>query len=168
MPRGRKSKRNSRSPRSVSEVRRAHKKERQQEKGKELKRFDKEKQRAESGKKGAMRAFTTSQSGSDTDAMEDEDQHDLGAAAPAEKGHDKYLEEQKQKREKAKAHAKDREEKRKRSEERVHEISEEEEIDPERYKDYEAWEEMSPEDLHKIMLQQGREIKELKKDKHRQ
>ena len=67
--------RNSRSPGSVSEsgptiVRRAHKKERQQDKEKELKRFDKEKQRAESGKKGAMRAFTASHSDSDEDAME--------------------------------------------------------------------------------------------------
>ena len=117
------------------------------------------KRRAESGRRGTMRAFTTSQSDSDTDAMSAEDQHTLGAAAPAEGGHDKYLEEQKHKREKAKARAKERDEKRKRSEERVHEISEEEEIDLERYKNYEAWEEMSPEDFHKIMLQQSREIK---------
>ena len=113
-----------------------------------------------------MRAFTASQSESEADAMEAEDQHDLGAAAPAEKGHHKYLEEQKHKREKAKEHAKDREEKRKRSEEKVaQDISEEEEVDLARYK---GLSEMTPEDFHKVMLQQSREIKELKKDKHRQ
>ena len=50
-----------------------------------------------------MRAFTASQSDSDTMsdkvAMEAEDEQDLGAAAPAEKGHKKYLEEPKHKRE---------------------------------------------------------------------
>ena len=69
--------------------------------------------------------------------MEAEEEQDLGAAAPAEKGRDKYLEEKKKKREKAKLHARDREEKRKTSEERVaHEISEEteEEIDFTRFK----------------------------------
>ena len=106
MPRGgRRSERHSRSPRSASEtrVKRPHKKEKQQEREKELRRFEKEKQRAESGKKGAMRAFTASQSDSNSDAMSDDEHQDLGAAAPAsraewEKGNDKYLEEQKQKR----------------------------------------------------------------------
>ena len=158
MPRGRRSERHSRSPRAVSgtRVKRAHKKEKQQEKEKELRRFEKEKQRAESGKKGSMRAFTASQSDSNADAMSDDEPQDLGAAAPAEKGHDKYLEEQRQKREKAKAHAKDGEEKRKRSEERVQEISEEEEIDLEKYKDYEAWEDMSPEDTRSCYSKAGK------------
>ena len=119
-----------------------------------------------------MRAFTASQSDSDTMsdkvAMEAEDEHDLGAAAPAEKGHNKYLEEQKHKREKAKARAKDKEEKRKRSEEKVaQEISEEteEEVDLSRYK---SLSDMTPEDFHNIMMQQSRDIKELNRDRHRQ
>ena len=171
MPRGgRKNERHSRSPRSASEtrVKRPHKKEKQQEKEKELRRFEKEKQRAESGKKGAMRAFSATQSDSDSDAMTDDDLQDLGAAAPAARAptrNDKYLEEQKQKTEKAKAHAKEREEKRKRTDDQVQEISEEGEIDLEKYKDYRTWEDMTPEDFHKVMLQQSREIKELKQDR---
>ena len=100
--------------------------------------------------------------------MEAEDEQDLGAAAPAEKGRDKYLEEQKKKREKAKMHARDREEKRKRSEERVaQEISEEteEEIDFTRFK---SVDDMTPGDFHKVLRQQDRETRELKQDKHRQ
>ena len=119
MPRGGKKERRSRSP---SEVKRTQKKEKQAQKEKDARMFEIERKRAEAGKRGAMRAFTASQpdsdSMSDKVAMEAEDEHDLGAAAPAEKGNDKYLETQKKKREKAKAHAKDREEKRKRSEEK--------------------------------------------------
>ena len=156
-------------------MKRPHKREKQQEKEKELRRLEKEKQRAESGRKGAMRAFsaTQSQSDSDSDDMSDDDPQDLGAAAPAsrrewEKGNNEYLEKQKQKIEKAKAHAREREEKRKRTDDQVQEISEEEEIDLEKYKDYRTWEDMTPEDFHKVMMQQSREIKELKKDRHRQ
>ena len=120
-----------------------------------------------------MRAFTASQSDSDSNlsdkvAMEAEEEQDLGAAALSEKGNDKYLGEQKKKREKSKAHAKDREEKRKRSEDKAaQEISEEteEDIDITRWK---AIEDMTPEDFHRVLKQQDREIRELKQDKHRQ
>ena len=104
-----------------------------------------------------MRAFTASQSDSDSNlsekvAMEAEEQ-DLGAAAPLEKGNDKYLGEQKKKREKSKAHAKDREEKRKRSENKAaQETSEETEEDI----DITKWKsigEMTPEDFHRLLKQ---------------
>ena len=171
MPRGGKRDKRSRSP---SEAKGTHKKAKQIEKEKEARRYEIEGKKAEAGKKGAMRAFTASPTASDSDtmsdkvAMEAEDEQDLGAAAPAEKGHKKYLEEQKHKREKAKAHAKDREEKRKRGEEKVvQEISEEteEEVDLSKYK---SLADMTPEDFHKVMVYQSREIKELKKDRHRQ
>ena len=171
MPGGGKKDKRSRSP---SDVRRTHKKEKQIEKEKEARRYEIERKKAEAGKKGAMRASTASPTASDSDtmsdkvAMEAEDEQDLGAAAPAEKGRKKYLEEQKHKREKAKAHAKDREEKRKRGEEKAaQEISEEteEEVDLSRYK---SLSDMTPEDFHKVMLHQSKEIKELKKDRHRQ
>ena len=136
--------------------------------------FEIGRRRAEAGRKGAMRAFPASHSQSDSDfnlsdkvAMEAEEQ-DLGAAAPSERGNDKYLEEQKKKREKAKAKTKDREEKRKRSDDKVaQEISEEteEEIDITKWK---TIEEMSPEDFHKVWQQQDKDIKELKRDKSRQ
>ena len=105
---------------------------------------------AEAGRTGAMRAFPASHSRSVSDsnlsdkvAMEAEEQ-DLGAAAPSERGNDKYLEEQKKKREKTKAKTKDREEKRKRSDDKAaQEISEEteEEVDITKWK---SIEEMSP------------------------
>ena len=120
--------------------------------------FEIEKKRAEAGRKNAMRAFP---------AMEAEEQ-DLGAAAPSEKGYDKYLEEQKKKRENTKTKTKDREEKRKRSDDKAaQEISEEteEEIDITKWN---TIEEMSPEYFHKVLKQQDKEIKELKRDKNRQ
>ena len=89
----------------------------------------KRRKRAEGGRKGAMRAFTASQSDSDLSeqvAMEagQDRAQELGAAAPAEEGDKKYFENQKERRERAKSHAKDREEKRKREEEKeTHKIS---------------------------------------------
>ena len=97
--------------------------------------FEKEKKRAEAGRKGAMRAFTAFQSDSDLPEQvameaEQEEEQELGAAAPAEEGNNKYLDEQTQKRENAKAHAKDIEEKRKRGENKgAQEISDEAEED---------------------------------------
>ena len=98
--------------RSPSEVKRTQRKDRQTQREKE-ERFEIEKKRAEAGKRGAMRAFTASQSDSDLSenvAMEaeQEEEQDLGSAAPAAQGNDKYLDEQKKKREKATAHAKER------------------------------------------------------------
>ena len=125
--------------------------------------FEIKRKRAEAGRKGAMRAFPASHSQSDADpnlsdkiAMEAEEQY-LGAAAPSERGNDKYLEEQKKKREKTKAKTKDREEKRKRSDDKAaQEFSEEteEEIDTPKWK---TIEEMSPEYFHKVLKQQDRE-----------
>ena len=120
-----------------------------------------------------MRAFTASQSDSDSNLsdkveVEAEGEQDLGAAAPSGKGQDKYLEEQKKKREKSKTHAKDREEKRKRSEDKAaQEISEdtEEEVDIMKWR---TIEDMTPEDFHKVVKQQDREIRELKQDRRRQ
>ena len=120
-----------------------------------------------------MRAFTASRSDSDSNlfekvAMEAEEEQDLGAAAPSGKGNAKGLQEQKKKREKSNAHAKDREEKRKRSEDKAaQEISEEteEDIDITKWK---SIEEMTPEDFHRVLQQQDREIIEPKQDKHRQ
>lgn len=122
-----------------------------------------------------MRAFTASQPDSDSDLSEmvamgkqEEEEQDLGSAAPAAKGNDKYFEEQKKKREKANVHAKDREEKWKRSEDKAaQEISDEaeEDIDIRRWK---SIEEMTPEVFHRVLKQQDREIREPKQDKHRQ
>ena len=89
-----------------------------------------------------MRAFTASQSDSDLSEKvaieaEQEEEQDLGPAAPAEQANDKYLEEQKKKREKATTHAKDREEKGKRGEDKgAQEISDEadEDIDVRKWK----------------------------------
>ena len=51
--------------RSPAEVRRATEKEKQAARQREEKMFEKERQRAEAGRKGAMRAFTASQSDPD-------------------------------------------------------------------------------------------------------
>ena len=108
--------------RSPSEVKASQKKEKQAQREKEERRFVIEKKRAEAGRRGAMRAFTASHLDSDLSekvAMEaEQEEQDLGSAAPAEQGNDKYPEEQKKKREKEKAHAKDRGEKRKRGEDK--------------------------------------------------
>ena len=52
--------------RSPSEVKRAQKKEKQAQREKEARMFEVERKRAEDGKRGAMRAFTASQSDSDS------------------------------------------------------------------------------------------------------
>ena len=141
----------------------------------------KERKRAEGGKKGAMRAFTASSSdhdsemedGTDKEAEQDRDRaHELGAAAPAAEGDKKYLGKQKEKREKAKSHAKEREEKRKReseekrkreSEKETQEISDdqEEHIDIREFTDLSG---MKPQDFHKVLKQQDREIIEFKQE----
>ena len=159
--------------RSPSTVKRSQKKEQQAQRGKEERRFEKEKNRAEAGRRGAMRAFTAPQSDSDLSEQvameaEQEGEQDLGAAAPAAQGSDRYHEEQKRKREKAKAHAKEREDKRRRSEDKgTQEISDEadEDIDISKWK---SIAERTPEDFHQVMKQQDREIRELKQDKQRQ
>ena len=133
--------------------------------------FEKERKRTEGGRKGALRVFTASQSDpglSEQVAMEaeQEEAQELGAAAPAEEGNKKYLEDQKKKREKAKSHAKDRgeEEKRKR---RGQDISDEAE-ESIGVRKWNSLSEMTPEDFHKVIKQQDREIREPKQDKQRQ
>ena len=138
--------------------------EKQAQRLREEKRFEQERLRAEGGRKGAMRAFATCFSDSDSDMsagtdIDDNDRaKDLGSAAPAAKGDRKYLEQQKENRERAKAKAKDREEKRKRIEEQ--EVRPEEETDVR-----ELLSGMTPDDFHKVLLTQDNEIRQPKKDR---
>ena len=89
--------------RSPSEVRGTTKKEKQTIRQREERMFEKERRRAEAGRKGALRAFTASQSDSDLSEQvameaEQEEEQELGAAAPAEEGNKKYFEDQKKRR----------------------------------------------------------------------
>ena len=136
--------------------------------------FDRERQRIEGGKRGTMRACTASPADHDTEmwdetgkeAEQDRDRaQELGAAAPAADDDKRYFERQKEKREKAKSHAKDREEKRKRgNEEEPHNVSddEKEQVDIREFSDLS---EMTSTDSHKVINQQGREIRELKQER---
>ena len=139
--------------------------------------FEKERKRAEGGKRDTMRAFTASPSdhdseiGDETDKEPEQDRdraQELGAAAPAAEDDKKYSEKQKEKREKARSHAKDKEEQRKRgNEEEAQRRSddEEEQVDIREFSDLS---ETTPEDFHKVLKQQDREIRELKQERRTQ